>query len=391
MNKEKINLVWLKRDLRLHDNEAISRAIKNGKRFLIFYAFEKILINDPHYNSRHWNFIKQSLVDLNSELKEHQSKILSVASDVIGLCNQIQNFYTIETIYSHQETGILTTYTRDKEFKRYCRNNNIDWKENVNNGVQRGLKHRENWFDEWEIFMNKKIEVFNPLDNQLLNIDDILTLENISNPAVLETSTNEKFQRGGRSLGYRYLNSFFKERHKDYMFNISKPNSSRTSCSRLSPYLAWGNLSVREVFQMGRREKTKKNAKHIGAFLSRLRWQAHFIQKFETTSLELGGSYISRSEIYSDLFNLNLGIYFTKVENTHFLIKAEYFQSLQEPNNQEFVISEFPSFESYLNMQFGLNVHFDKFELQFDYNYVPWGKSYWVMNRLNTSFHYFIK
>ena len=43
MNKEKINLVWLKRDLRLHDNEAISRAIKNGKRFLIFYAFEKIL------------------------------------------------------------------------------------------------------------------------------------------------------------------------------------------------------------------------------------------------------------------------------------------------------------------------------------------------------------
>ena len=117
MNKEKINLVWLKRDLRLHDNEAISRAIKNGKRFLIFYAFEKILINDPHYNSRHWNFIKQSLVDLNSELKEHQSKILSVASDVIGLCNQIQNFYTIETIYSHQETGILTTYTRDKEFK----------------------------------------------------------------------------------------------------------------------------------------------------------------------------------------------------------------------------------------------------------------------------------
>ena len=117
----------------------------------------------------------------------------------------------------------------------------------------------------------------------------------------------------------------------------------------------------------------------------------NFIQKFETTSLELGGSYISRSEIYSDLFNLNLGIYFTKVENTHFLIKAEYFQSLQEPNNQEFVISEFPSFESYLNMQFGLNVHFDKFELQFDYNYVPWGKSYWVMNRLNTSFHYFIK
>jgi len=104
MNKEKINLVWLKRDLRLHDNEAISKAIKNGKRFLIFYAFEKILINDPHYNIRHWNFIKESLVDINKELKKQKTKILSVASDVIGLCNQIQNFYTVETIFSHQET-----------------------------------------------------------------------------------------------------------------------------------------------------------------------------------------------------------------------------------------------------------------------------------------------
>jgi deoxyribodipyrimidine photo-lyase len=73
--KEKINLVWLKRDLRLHDNEAISNAIKNGKRFLIFYAFETILLNDVHYNIRHWNFIKQSLVDINIELKEHESKI----------------------------------------------------------------------------------------------------------------------------------------------------------------------------------------------------------------------------------------------------------------------------------------------------------------------------
>lgn len=281
MNKEKINLVWLKRDLRLHDNEAISKAIKNGKRFLIFYAFEKILLNDPHYNIRHWNFIKQSLVDINTELKGFKSKILAVDSDVIGLCNQIQNFYTVEKIFSHQETGILTTYTRDKEFKRYCRNNNIEWNENINNGVQRGIQHRENWVEEWEIFMSKPLELFNPNDYQLLHIDDIKKIEDISNPASLETSNNMNFQRGGRSLGFRYLNSFFKERHKDYMFNISKPYLSRTSCSRLSPYLAWGNLSVREVFRLGRKEKNKKNAKHIGAFLSRLRWQAHFIQKFE--------------------------------------------------------------------------------------------------------------
>ena len=82
MNKEKINLIWLKRDIRLHDNEAISSAIKSGKRFLIFYAFEKILLHDLHYNERHWDFIKQSIVDINKELIGYKSKVLSVSSDI---------------------------------------------------------------------------------------------------------------------------------------------------------------------------------------------------------------------------------------------------------------------------------------------------------------------
>lgn len=116
-----------------------------------------------------------------------------------------------------------------------------------------------------------------------------------------------------------------------------------------------------------------------------------YLRKYETTSLELSGGYIHRSEIYSDLANANIGVYFTKVENAYLLIKAEYFQSLDEPNNQDFIISELPSFESYLNMKFGLNVNFEQYEFQLDYNFVPWGKSYWVMNRLNASFQYYLK
>ena len=141
--RETINIVWLKRDLRLHDNEAITNAIKSDKKFLILYAFENILLNDEHYNKRHWDFIKQSIVDINKELENYNTKVLSVQSDIIGLLNQIQNFYKIDTVFSHQETGILITYNRDKDFTRYCRNNNINLIENINNGVQRGIQNRE--------------------------------------------------------------------------------------------------------------------------------------------------------------------------------------------------------------------------------------------------------
>ena len=80
----------------------------------------------------------------------------------------------------------------------------------------------------------------------------------------------------------KYLNSFFDKRHKNYVFHISKPEMSRMSCSRLSPYLSWGNLSIREVYQFAQEQKkTSKQKKTIDAFTSRLRWQTHFVQKFE--------------------------------------------------------------------------------------------------------------
>ncbi|WP_296317690.1 cryptochrome/deoxyribodipyrimidine photo-lyase family protein [Winogradskyella sp. UBA3174] len=280
--KEHINVVWLKRDLRLIDSEAIANALKTGKRVLLLYVFEHILLNDDHYNERHFNFIKESIQDVNNQLIPFNSKILTVTSDITSAFNQLQEFYKIDTIYSHFETGLLITYTRDKEFKRYCRNNFIQWIENKNNGIERGLTNRADWFENWEAYMSKNIEVFQPKENQLLALEAIETLENVFNITDLVTPKDARFQKGGSTTGWKYADSFFNNRHKDYMFNISKPEASRSSCSRISPYIAWGNISIRQVFQKGQAIKVaSKDKKHIGAFLSRLRWQAHFIQKFE--------------------------------------------------------------------------------------------------------------
>jgi deoxyribodipyrimidine photo-lyase len=280
--KEPINIVWLKRDLRLQDNEAISNALKTGNRTLILYVFEHTLLNDNHYSTRHFNFIKESLKDINSQLNPYDTKVLTVTSDITSAFNQLQSFYKIDTVHSHLETGLLITYNRDKEFTRYCRNNVIQWIENKNNGVERGLVNRNNWFETWETYMNADQIRFEPAANQLLNLSEIKTLENVFTVADLETPMQTNFQKGGSTMGWKYANSFFESRHTEYMFNISKPEASRSSCSRISPYIAWGNLSIRQVFQKGKAVKaTTKDKRHIAAFLSRLRWQAHFIQKFE--------------------------------------------------------------------------------------------------------------
>jgi deoxyribodipyrimidine photo-lyase len=281
INKEEIHVVWFKRDLRLQDNEAIENALASNKRVLFLYVFENSLMVDPHYDERHWNFIKQSIVDLNTDLKKYNTKVLCVNAEVVSAFNQIFNSYKVDTVFSHQETGLLITYNRDKEFTRYCRNNSVNWEENNNNGVLRGLLNRQDWFDKWDDYMYDPLIKTSFNADRFISIEEITQIEKCFQSANLKTPKHEYFQRGGTKTAWRYADTFFDKRHEKYMFNISKPALARESCSRLSPYIAWGNVSIRQIFQEALKHKTTANKKHIGAFISRLRWQAHFIQKFE--------------------------------------------------------------------------------------------------------------
>ena len=90
-------------------------------------------------------------------------------------------------------------------------------------------------------------------------------------------------QKGGEEWAHKTLTSFFGERGKSYAYTISKPEDSRKSCSRMSPYLAWGNISIRFIYHSLKRKKHEPQWKLPARALgSRLRWHCHFIQKFES-------------------------------------------------------------------------------------------------------------
>lgn len=281
-NKKHINVVWFKRDLRLEDNEAIFNATRTDIPTLLLYVFEKSLENDAHYSSRHWNFIKQSLVDINLQLKQSNTQVLAVSSEVLQVFNILEETYKIETVYSHQETGLKITYERDKTFKRFCKNNQINWVENTNNGIFRALRNRTNWVSKWEKYMNEPQFIFNSKAEKFLSTEAISELEKVLEKTNLETVPDTIFQKGGSTMAGKYLQNFFEERYHNYNSHISKPLLARKSCSRLSPYIAWGNLSSRQVLQKAATFRlTSNHKKQIDSFVSRLTWQAHFIQKFE--------------------------------------------------------------------------------------------------------------
>jgi deoxyribodipyrimidine photo-lyase len=94
-------------------------------------------------------------------------------------------------------------------------------------------------------------------------------------------------QLGGRQLGLEVLQDFLNDRSAQYRGGISSPLSAPTACSRLSPYLAFGCVSLREVVQstyyaIAELPAGNWQKKGLVAFVSRLYWHCHFIQKLES-------------------------------------------------------------------------------------------------------------
>ncbi len=281
--KQLINIVWFKRDLRFTDHEPLFYAQKDSLPILLIYFFEPSIIAYPDSDVRHWRFVYQSLMDMQLKLKDLNSQLFIFHQEASFVFNELQKTYQIKTVFSHQEIGNNLTYQRDKKIHLFCKDHKIKWEEYQLHGVVRNLKSRKNWQQEWEQKMKEFPKFVEEENWNILNLElslfELLKGKEIPKEFTIQ---DKNFQQGGETLAWKYMETFAKVRHVNYSKNISKPLLSRKSCSRLSPYLAYGNISMRMVYQFTLQHYSdSENKRAISNFTSRLHWHCHFMQKFE--------------------------------------------------------------------------------------------------------------
>ena len=279
-----VNIVWLKRDLRITDHVPLNAASETGLPVLLLYVFEPSLMHAPDYDVRHARFVWQSLQELQGQLAG-KIQMLVLKGEVTDILQSICMEQPIQGLYSHMETGNSLSYARDKAVARWCKQKGIRWQQWGDRGIVRGLQQRNNWPKQWYEYMHA------PKVSQSMATRQTATLPNFSNTVRAfadlfpgEAEKHPAMQPGGTTKGLLYLNSFLEERSINYQKHISKPDLARTGCSRLSPYLAYGCLSIRQVYQATKNkiESMPQRKRPLMAFLDRLRWHSHFIQKLES-------------------------------------------------------------------------------------------------------------
>lgn len=281
--KTPVHVVWLKRDLRLMDHAPLCAAFVRGKPVLAVYCFEPSVMNYHDSDVRHWRFVFESLTDLKLRLQERGASLLVCHNEVLSVFEKLQAHYDIEGIYAHEETGNARTFERDKAVMQWCAEQQIAFQEFRQFGVIRKLRSRIYWEQRWEEVMQQPVALLphGPFRTTFPEQEEIEAIVGDPLPEVI-TTPHPDFQPGGETMAWKYFRSFLNERHLNYSKHISKPELSRKGCSRLSPYLAYGNISMRTVFQLAvELRKTSSNRRALSAFISRLYWHCHFIQKFE--------------------------------------------------------------------------------------------------------------
>jgi len=275
-------LVWFKRDLRIADHAALVAAAGCGP-VLPVYVVEPDYWALPDTSARQWGFIEESLYALRADLAGLGAPLVVRVGEAVSVLDRLVRANRITRMISHQETGNLWTYGRDLRVAAWAQAAGIAWTELPQTGVVRRLAGRNGWAGQRDAFMAAPMV---PAPDGLRGLPGV-------EPGVIPTARALRLaddrcpnrQPGGRAQGVVLLESFLAQRGERYRSSLSAPVTGERACSRLSPHLANGTLSGREVAQaVAARAAMRPGGQWTGSlasFQSRLAWRDHFAQKLE--------------------------------------------------------------------------------------------------------------
>lgn len=275
-----VQVVWFKRDLRVHDHRALACAATRGP-VLPLCVVEPDLWREPDMSARQWAFVAESLMELRADLAACGAPLVVRVGEVTQV---LATLGPIDALWSHEETGNAWTFARDRRVAAWCRDNGVPWHEVQNHGVERRMASRNGWARRWDTLMAEPeapAPVLMPIGIDPGAIPTTADLRLAPDPCPHR-------QPGGRRAGQDRLRTFLHARGETYRSAMSSPLAGETACSRLSPHLAWGTLSMREVAQATcARQRSLQSTLpgkwrgSLRSFAGRLHWHCHFIQKLE--------------------------------------------------------------------------------------------------------------
>ncbi len=263
------------------DNEIVWRA--NRGYVLPFFIIDPWFYQQPEISAQRVNFLLESLAQLDRALRQRGSKLFLLHGDSVTILRELtqellDRNYTPHLLFN-RDIQVAYGLERDQKIMRFYQEENL--KITVCTNFFLNLSgHGNDWLEQYYHYQNQPLY---PIPDQINTPEIVLktsqiTITDITQKYGLNYPKNTWFT-GGESQAQATLNTFLARRFHGYHWKISRPwFAQQRATSHLSPHLAFGTISGRQVYQKVQQKRQEypdhdRAVLSLRAFRDRLRWR----------------------------------------------------------------------------------------------------------------------
>lgn len=288
-------LVWFRNDLRIHDNEILLEATLKATQIIPVYIFDsryyvKTNLGNLKTGKYRAKFTLESVADLKKSLQKLGGDLLVLSGKPEEILPQLVKEYQVDEVYHHREVASEETEISSEV-------EDALWKMQINlkHFIGHTLYHKEDLpfpikdipdvFSKFRKKTEREGEIRSVFDSpksiiipSILKQSEIPTLQDLGFEPFEEDQRRVLDFKGGESAGLQRLHYYLWESDELKNFKKAKNNLIGSDySSKLSPWLAAGCLSPREVYwEVKKYEKENGASVATDALIFELLWRDYF-------------------------------------------------------------------------------------------------------------------
>lgn len=304
MNKYNKSIFIFRRDFRLYDNIGLINCLKSSNYVIpIFILTPEQLVNNRYKSNNCVQFMIESLINLNNQLNKYNSKLYYFyGKPNLIIKDLLTQDAKINAVFVNMD---YTKYSveRDNNIKDVCDNLNVDFNsyEDILLYPINSIVNKQNKiYSKFTPYFNtaKNIKIPKPLNNNYNNyVSKRTKIKNEYNDNIHKFyKYNENIaQNGGRLEALKILDNI-----KDFKNYNNERNMLDINTTRLSAYLKFGCVSIREAYHKIKDKLGSKND-----LLKQLHWR-DFYYNVGYNNLNLFIDKLNLKEKYDEIKWINL-------------------------------------------------------------------------------------
>ena len=267
LNMAYVNIVWFRRDLRLHDNHALSQAIQAEGELLPIFIFDpKILKNFPDKSDRRVSFIYRELQSIQEKFSEYGGSMRVFFDDPKNVFSQLLKEFDQLRVFSNEdyEPGPIK---RDELIKNLCTKNKVEFLQFKDQVIRSGSEISKSNGAPYVVYTPYKkrwLEKLKPgdLNEHVCNLSEANYHEQDADWPTLEV------------MGYEKVSPWYPDRvaNKEIIQKYAEQRDipGILGTSQLGLHFRFGTVSIRKAVRAAR--------KLSPVWLSELIWREFFAQ-----------------------------------------------------------------------------------------------------------------